>query len=292
MKREMKSNLNRILILLCITLLFTSCSFLQKKSKKVVTPEEVYTAVFLDDSYSLNKYLAEGFPIDYRDENNKTLLMNILEKDSLNSLNIILTRDINLEDRDDNGRTAIFYVRSIEALKSLVTNGADINAISLKNSTPLLIYFMKEKSDSYSKYLLENGVNFKAKDKNGWDVTFWSASIGDIELVRDLEHLGADFLALDEDGNYPIYYAYDENTVLELLNVKGYNLKLKNNKGENIFGEIYLRSVANGNLKAVERLIDLGVNPRYISYGDSAKSIATKLNNLEMLKLLKEKGIK
>lgn len=292
MKREMKSNLFKIVILCITVIFFTSCSFLQKKEENIATPEEVYTAIFLDDSYSLNKYLSEGFPIEYRDSSDKTLLMTVLENNSLKSLDILLTRRVDTEARDSNGRTAIFYIRSLEALKSMVENGANLDVVSLKNKTSLLTYFIKEKSVLHTQYLIESGADFNLKDSEGWDSVFWSAVVGEKEVIRKLKDAGANFLEIDMKGNYPIYYAYDESSILELLEVSGYNLKLKNLQGENILGEVYLRAVANGYTEVITKLLDLGVNPRYTSYGESAMSIAKKINNPDMIKFLNDNNIK
>ena len=67
---------------------------------------------------------------------------------------------------------------------------------------------------------------------------------------------------------------------------------MRNKKNENIFGEIYLRAVENGYVNVVKKLFELGINPYYMSYGDSAISIAKEKNNLEMIELLKSKGLK
>ena len=48
----------------------------------------------------------------------------------------------------------------------------------------------------------------------------------------------------------------------------------------------------NGYVNVVKKLFELGINPYYMSYGDSAISIAKEKNNLEMIELLKSKGLK
>lgn len=291
MKREMKSNFFKGIILCTAIIFFTSCSFFQEKKVEIATPKEVYTAIFLDDSYSLNRYLSEGFPVDYRDSDGKTLLMSILENNSLKSLTAILDRNVDTEAKDGKGRTAIFYVRSLEALEKLVAAGANVDIIS-ESGTPLLTIFIKDKPISYSIFLIESGADYNSRDRKGWNSLFWAAASGELEIVKALKNMGGDFSTLDEKGNYPIYYTYDENTLLELLDGINYNLKLKNLQKENILGEVYLRSVANGYISVVKRLFELGVNLRYTSYGDSALSIAKKMNNSKMIKFLNDNNIK
>ena len=292
MKREMKSNFFKIIIL-CITVIFlSSCSFFQKKETSVVTPEEVYTAIILDDSYTLNRYLSEGFPIDYRDPSGETLLMKVLKNNSLKSLDILITRGVDLDWRDDFGKSGVFYVRSIESLEKIVENGANLNIITSENQTSLLTYFIKYKPLNYSIYLIESGANPLIKDVNGWDSTFWAVINGDYKIIETMRENGVNFLESDRKGNYPIYYALDERNILELLKISGYDLKKKNIQGENILGEVYLRAVANGYISVVEKLLKLGVNSNYTSYGDSAISIAEKNKNQEMIKFLNSNNIK
>jgi ankyrin repeat protein len=130
------------------------------------------------------------------------------------------------------------------------------------------------------------------KDKNGWSAMFWSGIVGNPELIRKMNERGANFLEVDERGNYPIYYVYDEKNLMELLNIKGYDLKKKNLNRENILGEVYLRAVANGFTDVIKRVLELGVNPNYASYGDNAISIAKENKNSEMIKFLNDNGIK
>lgn len=292
MKREMKSSFLKIIIL-CITILFfTNCTFFQKKEIRKATPEEIYTTIILDDSYTLNKYLSEGFPIDFRDSSDETLLMKALKNNSLKSLETLLSRGIDLEQQDSYGKTAIFYVRSIEALEKMIKNGANINFVIPSKQLSLLTYFIKFKPIDYSLLLVDNGVNPYLKDESGWDSTFWAAVDGNGELIKRMNEKGIDFLQVDEKGNYPIYYAFNEDIILELLNVKNYNLKKINSQKENVLGEIYLRAVANGYPTVVEKILKLGVNPNYTSYGDSAISILEKTKNPDIIKFFNDNNIK
>lgn len=281
----------RKLICLCmIIIIFTSCSMLKNKKNVVIAPEEVVNAVEIDNSFLLNSFFSEDFPVTYsKDE--KSLLMIAIENDSHNVLDMILVRGAYLEEEIEDGRTPIFYVRSSEALNKLVIAGADINRLDNKKES-VISYFIKNKPFEYSEYLVIAGANLDVENDEGWTPIFDAVVSGNIKLVELMLERGGDFKKEDIYGNIPIFYTNDENMLLKLLEIKDYNLNMRNRKNENIFGEIYLRAVDNGYINVVKKLFELGVNPYYMSYGDSAISIAKEKNNLEMIGLLQSKGLK
>ena len=281
----------RKLICLCmIIIIFTSCSMLKNKKNVVIAPEEVVNAVETDNSFLLNSFFSEDFPVTYS-KDGKSLLMIAIENDSHNVLDMILVRGAYLEEEIEDGRTPIFYVRSSEVLNKLVIAGADINKLDNKKES-VISYFIKNKPFEYSEYLVIAGANLDVENDEGWTPIFDAVVSGNIKLVELMLERGGDFKKEDVYGNIPIFYTNNEDMLLKLLEIKDYNLNMRNKKNENIFGEIYLRAVDNGYVNVVKKLFELGVNPYYMSYGDSAISIAKEKNNLEMIELLQSKGLK
>ena len=282
--------MRKLICLSMIIIIFTSCSMLKNKKNVVIAPEEVVNAVETDNSFLLNSFFSEDFPVTYS-KDGKSLLMIAIENDSHNVLDMILVRGAYLEEEIEDGRTPIFYVRSSEALNKLVIAGADINKLDNKKES-VISYFIKNKPFEYSEYLVLAGANLDIENSEGWTPIFDAVVSGNIKLVELMLERGGDFKKEDIYGNIPIFYTNDEDMLLKLLEIKDYNLNMRNRKNENIFGEIYLRAVDNGYVNVVKKLFELGVNPYYMSYGDSAISIAKEKNNLEMIGLLQSKGLK
>lgn len=282
--------MRKLICLSMIIIIFTSCSMLKDKKNVVIAPEEVVNAIETDNSFLLNSFFSEDFPVTYS-KDRKSLLMIAIENDSHNVLDMILIRGAYLEEEIEDGRTPIFYVRSSEALNKLVIAGADINKLDNKKES-VISYFIKNKPFEYSEYLVLAGANLDIETSEGWTPIFDAVVSGNIKLVELMLERGGDFKKEDIYGNIPIFYTNDENMLLKLLEIKDYNLNMRNRKNENIFGEIYLRAVDNGYVNVVKKLFELGVNPYYMSYGDSAISIAKEKNNLEMIGLLQSKGLK
>lgn len=282
--------MRKLICLYMIIIIFTSCSMLKNKKNVVIAPEEVVNAVETDNSFLLNSFFSEDFPVTYS-KDGKSLLMIAIENDSHNVLDMILVRGAYLEEEIEDGRTPIFYVRSSEALNKLVIAGADINRLDNKKES-VISYFIKNKPFEYSEYLVIAGANLDVENDEGWTPIFDAVVSDNIKLVELMLERGGDFKKEDVYGNIPIFYTNNEDMLLKLLKIKDYNLNMRNKKNENIFGEIYLRAVENGYVNVVKKLFELGINPYYMSYGDSAISIAKEKNNLEMIELLKSKGLK
>lgn len=282
--------MRKLICLYMIIIIFTSCSMLKNKKNVVIAPEEVVNAVETYNSFLLNSFFSEDFPVTYS-KDGKSLLMIAIENDSHNVLDMILVRGAYLEEEIEDGRTPIFYVRSSEALNKLVIAGADINRLDNKKES-VISYFIKNKPFEYSEYLVIAGANLDVENDEGWTPIFDAVVSDNIKLVELMLERGGDFKKEDVYGNIPIFYTNNEDMLLKLLEIKDYNLNMRNKKNENIFGEIYLRAVENGYVNVVKKLFELGINPYYMSYGDSAISIAKEKNNLEMIELLKSKGLK
>lgn len=283
--------MKKLLILFIISITIISCSSFGSKDKNIITPDEVLNAVETDNTMLLNNFFASDFPIGYVNKEGKSLLIIALENDSQKVLNMLLGKGVYLEETFEDGKTPIFYVRSLNALEQMVKAGADINKKDSSGKT-LLSYFIEAKPLSYSKYLTEQGADVNAVEENGWTPVFRAAAGRDISLLEAMKNNGGNFTKQDLAGNFPIYYAQNEEILLKLLDSAKYNLNAKNKKEENILGEIYLRAVSYNYVSVIEKLLEVGINPNYMSYGDSALSIARDNRNESMIKYLNSKGIK
>ena len=283
--------MKKLLILFIISITISSCSNFGSKTEYTAAPEEVLNAVETDNTMLLNNFFALDFPVEYINKEGKSLLIVALENDSQKVLNMLLERGIYLEEVFEEGKTPIFYVRSLNALEQMVKAGADINKKDSSGKT-LLSYFIETKPLSYSKYLTEQGADVNAAEENGWTPVFRAAAGIDVSLIDAMKNSGGDFTKQDSAGNFPIYYAQNKEVLLKLLDSAKYNLNMENKKGENILGEIYLRAVSYDYISVIEKLLEMGVNPNYMSYGDSALSVDKDNRNESMVKYLNSKGIK
>lgn len=263
-----------VLLVLLLTIFFAGCS---NAPQKGVPENLVYEAILGDDSRSLTSFFNSGFSPAHLDKNGRSLLDIAIKYDSLESIQVLARKDLNLNE-------GLFRVRSFQALEILTKNGANLNG---KNSLgePLIIYYIKNKPDSFTQYIISQGASLENGDSHGWKPIFWAASVGSPEILKELLKRGANPQEKDRDGNFPIYYVTDREK-LEILLGYGYDLNTKNREGENIFGEILMKAVANREFQIIEKLIKKGVNPEYRSYGRGAMDIAERARDKEMIEFL------
>lgn len=297
--------MKKLLMTIILGVLMLSCSNI--KDEKIIKIEKVeilYSmveqAIALDDAMSLKLFLENGFNPNYRSVDGETLLMKIVKNNSLKSLKEIINYGVELEMETPfekmrnitsykETKRAIDFVRSKKALEILIEAGSDINYIN-NQGIPLIINFIKIKSDSYVKELILNKVDLNIADSDQWTPLMWSTSKRNKEVVKLILENKVDINKIDDRKNSAIYYAYDEDIIIMLL-TKNLNLNHKNKDGENILGEVYLRSISNSYYDAVKKIIEIGSDKNYSSYGDEPIKIARKNKDEKMVELLLKLGV-
>ncbi|MGF6907365.1 ankyrin repeat domain-containing protein [Fusobacterium sp. PH5-44] len=249
-----------------------------KKSNE--TSDIVYNGAFLGSTNLINNEINRGLNIDNHYVQEKTLLIEAVRSNNIDTVYQLLISGADIEKKDIHGRTAIFYAPSIEMLELLISNKAKLNVID-NSGNSIMTYFVNYKPNEYLHLLIDSGLYSEKKFSNIKDekLGFILAEKNNKELIDKMINIDPTiFLSKDKSGNYPIFYEEKSDIILSLLNVK-YNLNEENNYGENILGEVYLKSIKNNDLKVIKKLIDKGVDPKYSSYGETPLGIAKKNGN-------------
>lgn len=288
-----------LIFFICFLFLF-GCS--NNKVQKVYSDEEINAAISTNNTLIMEEILKNGVSPNYQFKDGNNLISLALKNNSLDILRVLLKNkaDVNMglgpikimgTDKLSPGQTPIYYVKSLEALKLLVNSGSNINDKNT-DGTPLLTYFIKYKPIEYSIYLVEKGAYLNIVDREGWTPVFWAGISGNSELLQSMYNKEPlSFAYKDKKGNYPVYYSYSEPN-LEIFLQGHYDLNAKNIYGENILGEVYLKAIANGYLDIVKKLINIGVDKNYESYGENGIDTAMEYSSTEVLKYLREIGVK
>jgi len=297
--------MKNILMTIILGILLLSCSGIEKeKTIKVEKIEISYSmveqSIGLDDSISLKLFFENKFDPNYRSEDGETLLMKIVKNNSIKSLKEIINYGVDLEmetllEKRENMRSykatkrAIDFVKSKKALDILLEAGADKNYIN-NLGVPLIINFIKANSNSYVEKLILNKADLNKADNDRWTPLIWATSKRNKEVVSLLLENNADVNIRDYRKNSAIYYAYDEDIIRMILN-KNLERDYKNKDGENILGEVYLRSISNSYYDAVKNIIEVGGDKNYSSYGDTPIGIARENKDEKMIELLLKLGV-
>lgn len=123
---------------------------------------------------------------------------------------------------------------NLEKVKSLIADGADINAVDRQGWTPLYTAIQRQQKE-IAEYLVAKGADVTIADRGGMTPLHAAAFKGDIELVGLLIEKGADVNGKDRNGGTPLHLAaqFGWKDVVELLLSKGADVNLQTNRSEN-----------------------------------------------------------
>lgn len=120
-------------------------------------------------------------------------------------------------------------------LKSLIDAGADVNARSSDEWTPLMLATIKGHTQMVEA-LLKNGADSNARNRKGWTALMFAVSMNDADTMRILLSAGANINARDKEGKTALMQAANENNrdSVRVLLGEGADLNLEDYAGETV----------------------------------------------------------
>jgi ankyrin repeat protein len=224
--------------------------------------------------------------------------MSFIKSFSLTLFLIFLTISLNFAQDGSKLIESAMY-QDMEALKSLVESGADVNYQDPKYGTTALMLASNYGFIDMARYLLDNGAKVNIQAKNG-STALSGAAQQSLELVQLLLDKGADVRLKTDEGitaftNSIIGVLRGSVTteVAELLLEKGANVDEAPDKGGAAGYTCLMMAARNNNPDLVKFLASKGANLNVASQdGATPLSLAEKEDNQEMIKLLKDLGAK
>jgi len=155
-------------------------------------------ALELGDMASAKSLIAAGANVNAADRQGNTALMIAANRVELGALRQLLVSGAAVDARNEDALTALFCTDSPEIARELIEHGADVNATSRFNITPLI------EAASYNppivRFLIANGANVNARDVDGGTALMRAALLGRADNVKILIEAGADVNARDNKG--------------------------------------------------------------------------------------------
>ncbi len=147
-----------------------------------------------------------GADLNIKDTRGNSLISQLIRKSSVEAITLFLENGLDINKQDRNGKTPLFYVihhMSDDKLNLLIQKGAKTDIADINGQTPL----MKAVNTNIEivKTLIENGADINAKDNHGTSVLMYAATLGKLEIrdkmIMFLINSGANIQAKNNEGN-------------------------------------------------------------------------------------------
>ena len=222
--------------------------------------------------------------------------MSFIKSFSLTLFLIFLTISLNFAQDGSKLIESVMY-QDMEALKSLVESGVDVNYQDPQSGSTALMLACNYGFIEMAKFLLDNGAKVNIQAQNG-ATALTGAAQQSLELVKLLLDKKADVRLKTEEGNTAFTYSIMgvlsgsmTTEVAELLLEKGANVDEAPDKGGAAGYTSLMVAARNNNPDLVKFLASKGANLNITAQdGATALSLAEKEDNQEMIKLLKDLG--
>jgi len=187
---------------------------------------DVYQAIRANDLSRLRSLVTSRTEANAADPLGETLLMSAAAAGSLDAMKFLVEQGADVNAQNAFGSTALVWsATEIGKVRYLVEHGANVNAATKTGRTVAFVAAMSTPSAEIVKYLAAHGADLKAKDAFG-NTLLTAAAVGDdAETIRVLLSAGVDPNAVGATHVSPLVYAsYNGNaTSVSLLLAKGAN---------------------------------------------------------------------
>ena len=175
----------------------------------------LHFAVYGSDISSeiLSCLIGIGADVNARTNNGVTPLMIAAEEGHINAVTSLVKCGANVDLQDKDGQTALHHAMQspqasiCEVLSCLIKNGADVNAHTFHNETPLMLA-SRDGHVNVVTFLIEHGADVDLQDKDGDTALHYAARFSGVfpEIVETLLNLGASHMC-NHQGLTPLHEA-------------------------------------------------------------------------------------
>ena len=173
----------------------------------------LHFAVFGSDISSeiLSCLIGSGADVNARTNNGVTPLMIAAEEGHINAVTSLVKCGANVHLHDKDGQRALHHAMQspqasiCEVLSCLIKNGADVNAHTFHNETPLMLASRDDHVNVVT-FLIKHGADVDLQDKDGDTALHYAASSSLPEIVETLLNLGASHMC-NHQGLTPLNQA-------------------------------------------------------------------------------------
>ncbi|HEX4949648.1 MAG TPA: ankyrin repeat domain-containing protein, partial [Blastocatellia bacterium] len=227
--------------------------------------------------------------VNAQDADGTTPLMHAVVTAEADCVKLLLDQaaDPNLSNKA--GATALMWaVNDLKKVQLLLARGANVNAVSKDEKSPLRMALSLPNSMAVVQTLLAKGANVNQADKRGFTPLMMAGFSGNLELIQLLLAKGADPKAKTKDGfTYLVAITNSANPAAVRWALEQ-GLEVKDPKQDVLTG-----AAMSGDLAVARLLLEKGASPNSpdeLGYTSLMHAVLTESSSLELVKLLLEKG--
>ena len=277
---------NQSLLTIRVLLLLTCFSLV---SLGQAQSPSINTAIRDGDLKQIKTWLASGANINAQDADGTTPLMHAVVNAGADCVKLLLDKgaDPNLSNKA--GATALMWaVNDLKKVQLLLAKGANVNAVSKDEKSPLRLALNLPNPMPVVKALFAKGANVNQADKRGFTPLMFAGFSGNLELIQLLLAKGADPKAKTKDGLTYLKAIVFSTNLAAVKWALEQGLEVKDPKQDFLTG-----AAMSGDLAVARLLLEKGATPNPpddLGYSPLMHAVLTEASSLDVVKLLLEHG--
>ncbi len=243
------------------------------------------TAIRDGNQQQIKAMLAKGANINAQDADGTTPLMHAVVNAKADCVKLLLDKgaDPNLSNKA--GATALMWaVNDLKKVQLLLAKGANVNAVSKEEKSPLQMALRLPNPMPVVQALLDKGANVNQVDKNGLTPLMFAGFSGNLELIQILLAKGADPKAKTKQGLTYLVAITNSTNLAAVKWALEQGLDVKDPKQDFLTG-----AAMSGDLAIARLLLEKGATPNSpddLGYTPLMHAVLTEASSLELVKLL------
>ena len=277
---------NQSLLTIRVLLLLTCFSLV---SLGQAQSPSINTAIRDGDLKQIKTWLASGANINAQDADGTTPLMHAVVNAGADCVKLLLDKgaDPNLSNKA--GATALMWaVNDLKKVQLLLAKGANVNAVSKDEKSPLRLALNLPNPMPVVKALFAKGANVNQADKRGFTPLMFAGFSGNLELIQLLLAKGADPKAKTKDGLTYLKAIVFSTNLAAVKWALEQGLEVKDPKQDFLTG-----AAMSGDFAVARLLLEKGATPNPpddLGYSPLMHAVLTEASSLDVVKLLLEHG--